>query len=185
MNILLRFHEEQQGHISIDDTIINKENTSSWRGMMGYVKQDIFLLDASIRDNITFGDDPVDENRLNQAIRFASLEQLVKSLPDGANTIIGERGSRISGGQRQRISIARSLYRNASILIFDEATSALDNQTEQEVSEAIDSLSEVDKTIFIIAHRITTLKNCDRIYELTDGEITGVYKYQELLEKVL
>jgi ABC-type multidrug transport system fused ATPase/permease subunit len=103
----------------------------------------------------------------------------------GVNTMIGERGSRLSGGQRQRISIARSLYRNAEILIFDEATSALDNQTEQEVSEAIDSLSDANKTIFIIAHRITTLRNCDRIYELDHGRISGVYQYQELLEKVL
>ena len=92
---------------------------------------------------------------------------------------------KLSGGQKQRISIARSLYRNAEILIFDEATSALDNQTEQEVSEAIDSLSEVNKTIFIIAHRVTTLKNCNRIYELTEGKISGVYKYHELLEKVV
>lgn len=185
MNVILRFYEERSGSISIDGTRVTKENTDNWRALMGYVKQDIFLLDASIRDNITFGDIHPDEDRLKQAIRLSSLEQLVKELPEGENTIIGERGSRISGGQRQRISIARSLYRNASILIFDEATSALDNQTEQEVSEAIDSLSDADKTIFIIAHRITTLKNCDRIYELSDGEIKGVYSYQELLEKVL
>ncbi len=185
MNILLRFYEEQRGHIYVDGVPIRHENTPNWRSMMGYVKQDIFLLDASIKDNITFGDEDVDEKRLEQAIRLASLGQLVKSLPEGENTIIGERGSRISGGQRQRISIARSLYRNASILIFDEATSALDNQTEQEVSDAIDSLSHADKTIFIIAHRITTLKNCDRIYELSEGKISGVYNYRELLEKVL
>lgn len=185
MNVILRFYEEQSGSILVDGVAIYKENTLAWRNIIGYVKQDIFLLDASIRDNITFGDDPVDEKKLEQAIRLASLEQLVNSLPEGANTIIGERGSRISGGQRQRISIARSLYRNAQILIFDEATSALDNQTEQEVSEAIDSLSNADKTIFIIAHRITTLKNCDRIYELTDGEITGTFNYKELLERVL
>lgn len=185
MNVILRFYEEQSGCILVDGIPIQKENTLAWRHIIGYVKQDIFLLDASIRDNVIFGDYPVDEQKLEQSIRLASLEQLVKSLPDGAHTIIGERGSRISGGQRQRISIARSLYRNAQLLIFDEATSALDNQTEQEVSEAIDSLSAADKTIFIIAHRITTLKNCDRIYELKDGQITGIYSYQELLEKVL
>lgn len=106
-------------------------------------------------------------------------------MPEGLDTIIGERGSKLSGGQRQRISIARSLYRNAQVLIFDEATSALDNQTEQEVSDAIDSLSDSHKTIFIIAHRITTLRNCDRIYELKDGRIDGIYTYKELLEKVM
>ncbi|MFZ7139552.1 MAG: ATP-binding cassette domain-containing protein, partial [Bacteroidota bacterium] len=98
---------------------------------------------------------------------------------------VGERGSRLSGGQKQRIGIARSLYRNAQILVFDEATSALDTQTEREVSEAIDSLSDTNKTIFIIAHRVTTLKNCDRIYELKNGEIAGVYSYSELIEKVI
>ncbi|MBL7924098.1 MAG: ABC transporter ATP-binding protein [Bacteroidia bacterium] len=185
MNILLRFYTEQKGGIFVDGTAITADNTLEWRNMMGYVKQDIFLLDASIRDNIVFGDDRPDEERLRQAIRQASLEDLIKALPEGVDTMIGERGSRLSGGQRQRISIARSLYRNAEVLIFDEATSALDNQTEQEVSEAIDSLSEVNKTIFIIAHRITTLKNCDRIYELSDGKVSGVYQYQELLEKVI
>ncbi len=185
MNVLLRFYEEQKGEITVDGVPIREDNTRNWRNMMGYVKQDIFLIDGSIRDNITFGDVKPDDERLMQAIRLASLEGLVKSLPQGVDTMIGERGSRLSGGQRQRISIARSLYRNAEILIFDEATSALDNQTEQEVSEAIDSLSDADKTIFIIAHRITTLKNCDRIYELDNGKISGVYQYQELLEKVL
>jgi ABC-type multidrug transport system fused ATPase/permease subunit len=185
MNVLLRFYEEQEGQITVDGVPINAANTRSWRNMMGYVKQDIFLIDGTIRDNITFGDENKDDARLMQAIRLASLDTLIKSLPQGVETMIGERGSRLSGGQRQRISIARSLYRNAEILIFDEATSALDNQTEQEVSESIDSLSDADKTIFIIAHRITTLKNCDRIYELTNGRISGVYQYQELLEKVI
>lgn len=185
MNILLRFYKEQQGGIYIDDVKVDSENMQSWRNLLGYVKQDIFLMDASIKDNITFGDTNPDENLLKQAIKQASLEDLIQSLPDGLNTMIGERGSRLSGGQKQRISIARSLYRNAEVLIFDEATSALDNQTEQEVSEAIDSLSNVNKTIFIIAHRVTTLKNCNRIYELTDGKISGVYNYQELLEKVI
>ena len=153
--------------------------------MIAYVKQDIFLMDASIRENITLGDEHVDEERLERAVKQACLEDLVNSMPEGLRTHIGERGSRLSGGQRQRISIARSLYRNAEVLIFDEATSALDNQTEQEVTEAIDALSEAHKTIFIIAHRITTLRNCDRIYELKDGKVDGIYSYHELIEKVI
>lgn len=185
MNVFLRFYEEQRGGIYVDGQQLNESNTREWRNMLGYVKQDIFLLDASIRDNILFGDTSPDEERLMQAIRQSSLEPLINHLPDGLNTPIGERGSRLSGGQRQRISIARSLYRNAEILIFDEATSALDNQTEQEVSESIDSLTDAHKTIFIIAHRITTLKNCDRIYELDNGRITGIYTYRQLLEKVI
>ena len=110
---------------------------------------------------------------------------MIDSLPDGIEHQIGEKGSQLSGGQRQRIGIARSLYRNAEILIFDEATSALDNKTEIEVTESIESLSETNKTIFIIAHRITTLRNCDRIYEVKNGEISGVYSYKDLIAKVI
>ncbi len=185
MNVLLRFYTETKGGIYIDGKKLGPEHLSAWRNKIGYVKQDIFLLDASIRQNIAFGESVADEGRLMNSIHQASLEELIESLPEGLDTQIGERGSRLSGGQRQRISIARSLYRNAEVLIFDEATSALDTQTEQEVTEAIDSLSEVNKTIFIIAHRVTTLKNCDRIYELKDGAIKGVYSYNELIEKVI
>jgi ATP-binding cassette, subfamily B, bacterial PglK len=185
MNILLRFYTEQEGGIYIDGKKLEDNQVRSWRSLTGYVKQDIFLMDASIRDNITLNDEHPDEERLRQAILQSSLDQLIRNLPEGMETIIGEKGSRLSGGQRQRISIARSLYRNAGVLIFDEATSALDNQTEQEVSEAIDSLSDSHKTIFIIAHRITTLRNCDRIYELKDGKINGTYTYRELLEQVM
>lgn len=185
MNVVLRFLEESTGQIIVDGQPLRADQTRAWRNMIGYVKQDIFLMDASIRENITFGDEHVDEERLRAAVSQASLDALVRALPEGMNSQIGERGSQLSGGQRQRISIARSLYRNAEILIFDEATSALDNQTELEVSESIDSLSEAHKTIFIIAHRITTLRNCDRIYELSEGQVVGVYKYADLVERVV
>lgn len=185
MNILLRFYTEQSGGIFVDGKKLEESHVRSWRSLTGYVKQDIFLMDASIRDNITLNDEHPDEARLQKAIRQASLGTMIQTLPEGLETVIGEKGSRLSGGQRQRISIARSLYRNAGVLIFDEATSALDNQTEQEVSEAIDSLSDSHKTIFIIAHRITTLRNCDRIYELKNGKISGIFTYRELLDKVI
>lgn len=185
MNLMLRFYEEENGAILVDGKPLKVENTTTWRQLIGYVKQDIFLLDASIRDNIAFGEEQVNEERLQKAIKQASLESFISTLPLGWNTLVGEKGSRLSGGQRQRIGIARSLYRNAEILIFDEATSALDNETETSVTDSIDALSHSNKTIFIIAHRITTLKNCDRIYELKNGEIHGVYSYHELLEKVV
>lgn len=185
MNILLRFYHENGGRILVDGTPLTTGQTQNWRTLIGYVKQDIFLLDGTIRDNITLGDTDVDDERLMRCIKQASLDKLVNSLPQGVNSQIGEKGNNLSGGQRQRIGIARSLYRNAEILIFDEATSALDNQTENEVTESIDSLSETNKTIFIIAHRITTLRNCDRIYELKNGEISGVYSYRDLVEKVI
>lgn len=185
MNVLLRFYYEDHGAIRIDGVKLGPEHLIDWRKKIGYVKQDIFLLDATIRENIAFGEGIIDDHRLALAIKQASLEKFIESLPEGLETNIGEKGSKLSGGQRQRISIARSLYRNADILIFDEATSALDNQTELEVTESIDSLSEVNKTIFIIAHRVTTLRNCDRIYDLKEGAIAGIYSYTELVEKII
>ena len=185
MNLLLRFYIETQGSIKVDGKNLGPQHLSDWRKKIGYVKQDIFLLDGTIKDNIAFGEDGIDDQRLALAVKQASLEKLIQSLPQGLDTNIGEKGSKLSGGQRQRISIARSLYRNAEILIFDEATSALDNETEIEVTESIDSLSESNKTIFIIAHRITTLRNCDRIYDLREGEVVGIYTYAELVEKVI
>ena len=185
MNVILRFYKESAGGIFIDGQQLKPEHLEDWRHKIGYVKQDIFLLDATIRENIAFGEKEPDEALLLLAVKQASLESFIATLPEGLNTQTGERGSMLSGGQRQRISIARSLYRNADILIFDEATSALDTQTEMEVTEAIDSLSKAHKTIFIIAHRVTTLKNCDRIYELKEGTVNGVYSYSELIEKVI
>lgn len=183
MNLLLRFYKENSGEILVDGIALRDEQTVAWRSLIGYVKQDIFLVDGSVKENVTFGETDVDEVLLDKSIKLASLEALVNGLPDGINSTIGEKGSSISGGQRQRIGIARSLYRNAEILIFDEATSALDNETESEVTDAINSLSSLNKTVFIIAHRYTTLRNCDRIYELKDGKISGVYTYQDLFEK--
>jgi ABC-type bacteriocin/lantibiotic exporter with double-glycine peptidase domain len=115
----------------------------------------------------------------------AGLEKFVKKLPEGIDTQVGEHGAKLSGGQRQRIAIARALYRNAQILIFDEATNELDSQTERDIIAAIDQLSRENKTIFVIAHRFTTLQNCDRIYELKEGRVDRVYQCGELVEKEL
>lgn len=184
MNLLLRFITEQKGNILVDGKPLTENNLRNWRKLIGYVKQDIFILDGTIKENIAFGETEVDERRLLRAISQASLTDLVRSLPEGVNSIVGEKGSKLSGGQRQRIGIARALYRDAQILVFDEATSALDNETEAEVTDAIDKLSDTNKTIFVIAHRITTLKNCNRIYELKNGTIDNVHTYNELLERV-
>ncbi len=185
MNLLLRFYHEQNGSIKVDGKALTDDDTGYWRSLIGYVKQDVFLIDGSIRENITLGDPDFDKERLDQAIQQASLDGLVKNLPNGLDSQIGERGSNLSGGQRQRIGIARSLYRNAEILVFDEATSALDSETENEVTEAINALSGSNKTVFIIAHRVTTLRNCDKIYELKNGKIDGQYTYSQVIERVL
>lgn len=166
-DILLRLYKPQSGEILMDG--VNIESIpNNWAKIVGYVPQMVFLIDDTIRGNIVFWDESVEDEKVWNALHQASLDEYVKGLPDGLDTIVGERGVKFSGGQRQRIAIARALYAGPQILILDEATSALDNETEEAVMEAIDSLAGV-MTLIIIAHRITTLKNCDRIFEIVDG----------------
>ena len=143
--------------------------------IIGYVGQEIFLIDDSIVANIAFGIEAnqIDTKALNHAIDSSELSDLIKELPEGINSTVGERGVQLSGGQRQRIGIARALYRNPQILIFDEATASLDNKTEKAVIKSINNLSG-DKTIIMIAHRLSTLSNCDRILEIKKGKIKEV-----------
>jgi len=185
MNLLLRFYTENNGGIYVDGVKLSAKNLKAWRRMIGYVKQDAFLMNASIKDNITLFDKAVDEQRLTDALEKASLQEFVAALPNGIETPIGDRGSKLSGGQRQRIGIARALYKKTEILIFDEATSALDNTTEKEVNEAIKNLSDTNITILIIAHRYTSLKECNRIFELKDGEIISQRSYSELIKEAI
>jgi ATP-binding cassette, subfamily B, bacterial PglK len=162
------------GAIYIDSVDIY-EDIKSWQSLIGYVQQDIYLLDNSIRSNIAFGelDDEIDANRINDAIIEAQLDEFVASLPEGIDTHLGERGVRLSGGQKQRIGIARVLYRNTPILVFDEATSALDNETETEIVSAIKRFKGVRTTI-VIAHRPSTIEHCDRVIELKKGRISKI-----------
>ena len=183
MNVLLRFYREQQGQVLVDGQQLTPQHLHAWYELVGYVKQDTFLMEASIQDNITLGapSEEVDIERLRYAVEQASLAGFVAGLPQGVDTFIGERGSKLSGGQRQRIGIARALYKQAEILLLDEATSALDNETEREVTEAITRLAHTNITILIIAHRLTTLRECDRIYELSQGRIVAERQYAELI----
>lgn len=146
-----------------------------WSKKLAYIPQSIFLCDDTIRNNVAFGidEDKIDDEKVWKALREAQLEQFVKSQPDGLDSLVGERGVRISGGQRQRIGIARALYDNPEILVLDEATSALDTGTESAVMEAIDKLSGT-MTLIIIAHRLTTIKNCDYVYKVENGNIYSV-----------
>jgi ATP-binding cassette subfamily B protein len=150
------------------------------------VSQDIFLTDSSIEENIAFGVPPekIDHARVKLAAEQAHIADVILALPQQYKTLTGERGVRLSGGQRQRIAIARALYRRASVIVFDEATSALDNQTEEAVMQAISELSE-DLTILIIAHRLTTLKNCTQIVELGNSGIKRVGTYEEIIGKLV
>ncbi|WP_456460927.1 ABC transporter ATP-binding protein [Reichenbachiella sp.] len=173
MNIMLGFIEPSSGKLSVDGQVINQENIALWQKKIGYVRQDVFLIDGTLLENVAFGipEEQVDRNKLIQAIDKAQLTEFVNELPEKGNTNIGERGTKISGGQRQRIGIARALYHGAEILFFDEATSALDSETEHEITESIRSLHESKLTMVIIAHRESTLKYCNRIIKLKSGSI--------------
>lgn len=170
-DIILGLLEPETGDVLVDGRSIF-DFMEEWRLCLGYIPQSIFLLDDSIKANIAFGieADKIDENKLNRAIEDAQLRGFIDSLDEGIDTVIGERGVRLSGGQRQRIGIARALYNDPEVLILDEATSALDNDTETAVMEAIDNLSG-KKTLIIIAHRLTTIRNCDCIYEVSSEGI--------------
>ena len=172
VDLILGLLEPQSGKITVDGTDI-KTHIESWHQSIGYIPQTIYLMDDTIRANIAFGvpEKEIDEKLLGQAVKEAQLDQFVQSLPERLDTVIGDRGVRLSGGQRQRIGIARALYRDPQVLILDEATSALDNETEREVMQAIDGLHG-QRTMIVIAHRLTTIKNCDAIYEVAGGAIT-------------
>lgn len=171
-DVLLGVLEPQRGNILIDECDVYK-NLTAWHKKLGYIPQTIYLMDDTIRKNIAFGipENQIDEKRIQSAVREAQLTELIDGLDEGVDTFIGERGVRLSGGQRQRIGIARALYTNPEILILDEATSALDNDTEKAIMEAIHML-QGNKTLLIIAHRLTTIQNCDYIYEIKDGKAT-------------
>lgn len=156
----------------------------AWRECIGFVHQSPFLLDASLRENIALGTtaDEIDESRVREAVQAAQLQALVEDLPDGLETVVGERGVRLSGGQRQRVTLARALYRQPSLLLLDEATSALDAATESAVVEALDALPR-SLTIVIVAHRMTTVARCDRLIHLEDGRLRDVGTYEQLIRR--
>jgi ATP-binding cassette, subfamily B, bacterial PglK len=155
-----------------------------WQHSIGYIPQSIYLCDDTIRANVAFGlpDDLTDDEQVWAVLELAQLKQFVESLPDGLNTVVGERGIRLSGGQKQRIGIARALYHNPEILVMDEATAALDNETERAFVQAVDHLSG-QKTIIMIAHRLSTVRRCDRLYFIKEGKVVGDGTYDELLQE--
>ncbi|QFU01525.1 Lipid A export ATP-binding/permease protein MsbA [Halomonas sp. THAF5a] len=184
VDLLLGLVEAQQGNVIIDGEPLTPDNLRRWQASVGFVPQQIFLADASILENVGFGlsREQIDEGRVREALRLAQLEDLVEKLPEGIETRIGERGVRLSGGQRQRIGIARALYQQASVLVLDEATSALDGITERRVMNDIHRLAG-DRTIVLVAHRLTTVKDCDIIYMLEAGRVTDSGTYEELASR--
>lgn len=182
LDILMGLLEPTQGLFQIDDQLLTGANNRSWQAHIAHVPQAIFLSDCTIAENIAFGipKAQIDHKRVLLAARQAQIAEIIETWPKKYNTYVGERGIRLSGGQRQRIGIARALYKQADVIIFDEATSALDNETEKAVMEAIEGLGD-NLTILIIAHRLTTLKNCTQIVELGDRSIKRIGSYQEVI----
>ena len=177
-DIILGLIPPQQGHVLVDGADIYR-NIASWHSLVSYIPQNIYLIDDTIRANVTFGmeEREVSDDRVWQALASAQLDGFVRSLEQGLDTRVGDQGVKLSGGQRQRIGIARALYHSPELLVLDEATSALDSETETAVMDAINSL-QGSKTLIIIAHRLTTIRNCDIVYEVKDGHVARLTRAQ-------
>ena len=183
INILLGLYEPTKGEILVDGKPLGKPVPLKWQLRIGYVPQEIFLLDENLIRNIALGipDDKIDHKRLEGAIASAQLQEVIAKMPKGLETQVGERGVMLSGGQRQRVGLARALYFNPEMLILDEGTSALDNETEAKFMQAVESL-QGEMTIVSIAHRLTTVRGCDAIYVLINGKVGEAGTYDELME---
>lgn len=182
LDILMGLLEPTQGTLCVDGRLVGDAALRTWQKNIAHVPQSIYLADSTLAENIAFGIplEEIDMERVKDAVNRAQISQFVNDHPEGYNARVGERGIRLSGGQRQRIGIARALYKRAEILILDEATSALDNVTEQDVMDSIQGLDR-DLTIIMVAHRLTTVRHCDVIYELQDGSVAASGTYDELL----
>jgi ATP-binding cassette subfamily B protein len=180
-SLVARFYDIDQGVISIDGINITDMKLESLRSHIGIVQQDVFLFDGTIRENIAYGRLGATDDEIWDAARRAQIFDVIKKLPEGLDTLIGERGVKLSGGQKQRLSIARMFLKNPSILILDEATSALDTETEHAIQQALSELSQ-GRTTLVIAHRLATIKNADRIIVVTNQGIAEQGSHDELLE---
>jgi len=181
-DVLIGLLECTEGRIEVDGVTIDRSNVRRWQRCIGYISQQVYLCDDTLRRNIALGErnEQIDEDRLQRAVKIARLDGLVKELPEGLETEVGERGVRLSGGQRQRIGIARAMYLEPQLLVLDEATSALDNVTENEVVEAIEQARR-NRTMIVIAHRLSTVRRCDRLVFMERGQVAHVGTWEELL----
>ena len=180
VNLIPRFYDINSGSILFDNTDIRDYKLKDLRNNISFVFQDNFLFSGTIRENIMLGKPDATEEELNFAVKASHLEEVFKSLPNGIDTVIGERGLTLSGGQRQRVAIARAMIRNTQIIILDEATSALDNESEAIVQKALDNLMK-NKTVFVIAHRLSTIKNANRIAVINDGQLVELGTHEQLI----
>ena len=181
LNLVIGFNFATDGVVTIDGHDMRDIDLRSYRKHLAVVPQTSILFSGTIRDNITYGIDDFDEESLNKVVDAANLRDLIDSLPDGLDTVVGEHGGKLSGGQRQRVSIARALMRNPEVIVLDEATSALDSISEKLIQEALNNLTK-DRTTFIVAHRLSTIKGADRIAVIADGHCVEYGTYDELME---
>jgi ATP-binding cassette, subfamily B, bacterial PglK len=184
VDVILGLLQPDGGTVRVDGVAVDARNARAWQRSVGYVPQDIFLADDTVAANIAFGVEPraVDRRAVERAARAAQLHEFVAGLPKGYDEGVGEGGARLSGGQRQRIGIARALYRDPDLIVFDEATSALDTLTERAVMDAVRALGR-EKTVVLVAHRLSTVRNCDRIFLIEEGRLAASGTYDDLLDK--
>lgn len=182
LKLLMRFYDVTEGDISVDDFSIRELSQDSLRSLIGFVSQDTYLFHGTVRDNILYGSFDKNQEELESAAKMAEAHEFILNLPEGYDTIVGERGQKLSGGQRQRISIARALIKNPPLFLFDEATSAVDNETEAAIQRSIENITR-ERTTMMVAHRLSTIKHADTIYVLDGGEIVEEGSHQKLLDK--
>ena len=181
-NLVTRFYDVNAGKISLDGIDIREITKTSLRNLMGLVTQDSILFNDSVRNNILIGREGASQEEVEAAARVANAHDFITALPDGYQTVVGDRGTRLSGGQRQRVAIARALLKDAPILILDEATSSLDTKSERRIQEALNKLMK-NRTTFVIAHRLSTVESADRIIVLDEGRIVETGTHKELLQR--
>ncbi len=181
VKLLLRLYEPTSGHVTVDGVDVRELTFGDLRGAIGLVSQDVFLFDGTVRENIAYGDPDAPDEAIEEAARLAEAHDFIAALPEGYDTMVGERGQKLSGGQRQRLSIARAIVRNPAILVLDEATSSVDNETEAAIQRSLETVSR-NRTTLVIAHRLSTIRHADRIHVLERGQVKEAGTHDELLE---
>jgi len=183
-HLILGLYEPSEGSLCIDGIPVTDQELPAWQANCSFVPQNVRLTSGSVRENVAFGQDSevIDDDRVWSSLEAAQFDDVVAGMPYGLYTIVGEDGAKLSGGQRQRLALARAFYRDAKVLVLDEATSALDNKTEQDVMQALDIVGRRCTTI-VIAHRLSTVKKCDRIYEIENGTIVASGTFAELCDR--